>query len=215
MSRRGIGSDDAEASMFCEAKNDDGKHHAQRTRHRNAWLYSGVRCRRRAEQVTGDWMRRARTRGERGRESERAWERGVGSVVGGRREELDVGFYRGEGGREVVGSFKLSLMAFINREINGREVTAPLKFLERGGNDRCGCRVLRTRSLGRTSRRELLGRSSVHVSSALCSAQGGRGVGLQGDDGLGVVHGSWRQCIGRGRSGGWAGRGRGLAARCS
>jgi hypothetical protein len=28
MSRRGIGSDDAEASMFCEAENDDGKHHA-------------------------------------------------------------------------------------------------------------------------------------------------------------------------------------------
>jgi hypothetical protein len=34
--------------------------------------------------------------------------------VGGIREELGVGFYRGEGGREVVGSFKLSSMAFIN-----------------------------------------------------------------------------------------------------
>ena len=41
-------------------------------------------------------------------------ERGSSSAVRGRREELGVGFYRGEGGREVAGSFKLSSMAFIN-----------------------------------------------------------------------------------------------------
>ena len=45
----------------------------------------------------------------------RGSERGASSAVGRRKEELDVEFYRGEGGREVAGSFKLSSMAFINR----------------------------------------------------------------------------------------------------
>jgi hypothetical protein len=66
---------------------------AREARPRNVWLYSGFRTVAFGvddgqSRVTGDWTRRTWTRGERGRESERAWERGVGSAgfIEGRRQ---------------------------------------------------------------------------------------------------------------------------------
>jgi hypothetical protein len=100
----------------------------------------------------------------------------------------------------------------------GERVTTPLKFLERRGNGRRGCRALRARSLGRTSRRAWACAWLVRCTAARTRAlhcRVGAGRVLARGDWLRARQGllAWLLLDAGARRGGCRGRGRVLVRR--